>query len=127
MPGATPADPFDFEGFFRPLASDTGEVPALNGVKAGSAVPLKFGLGGDQGLAVIEPGSPASGLLDCKTMDASNDLQATQAAGKAGLTYDPASDQYTYVWKTEKAWKGCRYLSLRLVDGTEHRVAFQFK
>ena len=27
-----------------------------------------------------------------------------------------------------EAWAGtCRYLSLQLVDGTEHRAAFQFK
>jgi hypothetical protein len=61
-------------------------------------------------------------------MDPSDDLQPTQAAGKSGLAYDSASDQYTYVWKTEKTWAGtCRYLSLQLIDGTEHRAAFHFK
>ncbi len=126
MPGATPA-PFAFAGFYPPLAPATGEMPALNVVKAGSTVPLKFSLGGDKGLAVIEPDSPASGPLDCKSMDPAETLAPAKSAGGEGLTYDPASGQYTYVWKTEKAWKGCRYLSLRLVDGTEHRAAFQFK
>jgi len=127
MPGASPKR-FDFAGFYPPLAADTGELPALNVVKAGSAVPLKFSLGGDQGLNVIEAGHPASGALNCKTMDPSDDRESAKAAGKSALAYDPASGQYTYVWKTEKAWKGtCRYLSLRLADGTEHRAAFRFK
>jgi hypothetical protein len=32
------------------------------------------------------------------------------------------------VWKTEKAWKGtCRELNMKLADGTDHPVNFQFK
>ena len=76
----------------------------------------------------MEAGYPASGSLDCRTMDPGDDLQATKVAGKSVLAYDPARGQYIYVWKTETAWTGtCRVLSLRLVDGTEHRAAFQFK
>ncbi len=113
-----------FDGFYSPVKSD----PLLNVVKAGSAVPLKFSLSGDKGLDVIEAGYPASGSLDCKLLDPDADLVATQATGKSGLAYDPGSDQYTYVWNTDQAWAGtCRYLSLRLVDGTERRAAFQFK
>jgi len=115
---------YDFGGFYRPVKSE----PGVNAVEAGSSVPLKFSLGGNQGLEVTEKGYPASGSLDCKTMDPGGDLQATKTAGKTGLTYDAASGQYTYVWKTEKEWAGtCRYLSLKLIDGTEHRAAFQFK
>ena len=40
-------------------------VPTLNTVRAGSSVPLKFGLGGDKGLAVITEGFPASMQFDC--------------------------------------------------------------
>ena len=121
-----PAEPpvYNFQGFFAPVEAD----PVLNVVKAGSAVPLKFSLGDDQGIKVIEAGYPASGPLNCKTMDPDDDLEPTKAAGTSALAYDPTSGQYTYVWKTEKAWAGtCRYLSLRLVDGTEHRAAFQFQ
>jgi hypothetical protein len=61
-------------------------------------------------------------------MDPGDDPQPTATAGKSGLTYDPTSGRYTYVWKTEKAWAGtCRYLSLQLADGTEKRAAFMFK
>ena len=118
-----PAVRFDFEGFYPPVKGE----PALNAVKAGSAVSLKFSLGGDWGLNVIDLGAPTSGLLDCDLLDSSGEFEPVQSVG-AGLTYDPDSDQYTYVWKTEKAWAGtCRVLSLQLVDGTEHLAAFQFK
>jgi alpha-tubulin suppressor-like RCC1 family protein len=120
-----PAEPplYNFQGFFAPVQAD----PVLNVVKAGSSVPLKFSLGGDKGLKVLAPDSPASGTLDCDTMEPADDLQPAASAGKSGLTYDPKSGTYTYVWKTEKSWTQCRYLSLQLTDGTEHRVAFQFK
>lgn len=122
--GPTNAPVYDFQGFFPPVEPD----PALNVAKAGSSVPLKFSLGGDEGLGVVEAGYPASGALDCATLDPDDDLQPAKAAGKSGLSYDTGSDQYTYAWKTEKDWAGtCRYLSLRLIDGTEHRAAFQFK
>ena len=45
----TPA--YNFRGFFAPVQAD----PVLNVVKAGSSVPLKFSLGGDQGLKVLAP------------------------------------------------------------------------
>ncbi|MGH9937989.1 MAG: PxKF domain-containing protein, partial [Blastocatellia bacterium] len=41
---------------------------------------------------------------------------------------DAASDQYTYVWKTEKSWAGaCRQLIVRLNDGSERVAYFKFK
>ena len=119
-----PAVTFDFEGFFPPLKG----APTLNVVKVGSAVPLKFSLGGDRGLAVIAAGYPASASLDCATLNPGETFGPAKPAGGSGLTYDAASGQYTYVWKTEKTWAGtCRVLSLRLTDETEHRAAFKFK
>ena len=35
--------------------------------------------------------------------------------------------RYSYVWKTEKSWTGCRQLILRFTDGTERRASFKFK
>jgi hypothetical protein len=119
-----PLSHYNFAGLFPPVEAE----PVLNAVKAGSAVPLKFSLGGDQGLNVLAPGSPASALLDCATFDSSENFEPVQAAGGNGLSYDPTSGQYTYVWKTAKGWAGtCRVLSLQLADGTEHRAAFMFK
>jgi hypothetical protein len=43
------------------------------------------------------------------------------------LSYDPATDTYTYVWKTNKIWaKTCRQLVLKLDDGTFYRANFNF-
>jgi hypothetical protein len=43
------------------------------------------------------------------------------------LAYDPVTDTYNYVWKTNKAWAGtCRTFTLTLNDGTAHTAAFQF-
>jgi hypothetical protein len=97
-------------------------------VNAGRSVPLKFSLGGDKGLDVVEAGWPASRPLECATMDPSGELQPVQPAGRSGLSYDPATDTYTYVWKTDQTWTGtCRVLSLRLTDGTEQLAAFSFR
>jgi len=102
--------------------------PVLNAVKAGSSVPLKFSLGGDKGLKVLAPDSPASGTLDCDTMEPADDLQPAASAGKSELMYDPKSGTYTYVWKTEKAWAGkCGTLQVMLNDGTTpYSASFQF-
>ncbi len=49
-------------------------------------------------------------------------------AGSSGLSYDPATDTYTYVWKTNKAWAGpCRQLILGLNDGTFHVAFFKLR
>src|SRR5262245_21552892 len=52
---------YPFGGFLSPIAAP----PALNAVKAGSAVPVKFTLGGNQGLAVLAAGSPTSTRIAC--------------------------------------------------------------
>jgi hypothetical protein len=36
------------------------------------------------------------------------------------------SDQYVYVWKTERTWRDCYKLTLRLADGQEHSAMFKF-
>ena len=47
--------------------------------------------------------------------------------GPDGFTYDPLLDQYKYVWKTDRNWRGCRQLIVRLKDGTEKRANFRFQ
>jgi hypothetical protein len=54
-------------------------------------------------------------------------IEQTVAAGSSSLSYDAASDTYTYVWKTNKAWAGtCRQFIIKLNNGTEHRAKFKF-
>jgi hypothetical protein len=40
----------------------------------------------------------------------------------------PGTDQYHYVWKTEKSWSdSCRQLAVQLIDGKTYYANFQFK
>ncbi len=116
--------PYDFGGFFAPVDNP----PVLNAVKAGQAVPVKFTLHGDQGLDVLASGYPKSQTIACGSDQQVDGIESTVTAPSSGLSYDPASDQYTYVWKTDKSWaSSCRQLVVKLDDGTTHRADFSFK
>ena len=113
---------YDFTGFFRPVDN----LPAVNGVKAGSAVPVKFSLNGNQTLAVLD-GVPTSMAIACGST-AGNMIEPLETTTSGGLSYDSVTDQYVYVWKTEKAWAGtCRQLVVRLADGTLRWANFDLK
>jgi hypothetical protein len=115
---------FSFSGFFPPLDNP----PTVNLLKAGQAVPVQFSLGGDQGLTIFAADSPTSQPVNCQDGTAENLIEPTVTAGGSGLSYDPDTDTYTYVWKTQKAWAGtCRQLVVTLTDGTEHLATFEFK
>ncbi len=114
---------FDFRGFFRPVDNP----PTLNVVKAGSGIPVKFSLGGDQGLDVVATGYPVSHGVDCSTSAPLDTVEQTVTAGGSSLSYDALADQYVYVWKSDKAWAGtCRRLDVTLIDGTRHAAHFKF-
>ncbi len=50
------------------------------------------------------------------------------SAGESTLSYDAATERYTYAWKTKGAWEGtCRKLVVKLDDGSVHRANFKFK
>jgi hypothetical protein len=115
---------FTFTGFFSPVDNP----PTVNVVKAGGAVPIKFSLGGDQGLDILAEGYPASHEIDCSSDAPRDPIEETATTGNNSLTYDPDTDTYTYVWKTAKAWAGtCRKLVVRLSDGSDHKANFRFK
>jgi hypothetical protein len=101
-------------------------APTVNTAKAGSAIPVKFGLGGDKGLDVFAYGYPKSGTATCGSA-ATDEIEHTVAAGTSTLTYDVASGQYTYKWKTTTAMKGCRDLVLRFRDGSQLRTLFNLR
>jgi hypothetical protein len=100
----------------------------VNVARAGAAIPVKFSLGGDQGLGIFAAGYPASQPITCDFSPLLSDVEETATAGGSSLTYDPTTDQYTYIWKTDSAWKGtCRKLTVKLNDGSTHIANFQFK
>jgi predicted extracellular nuclease len=114
---------YNFTGFFSPIDN----LPVFNVVKAGQSIPVKFSLSGDQGLSIFAAGSPSSQALVCQTGTATDIIEETVTAGSSGLSYDPATDTYTYVWKTNKSWaNSCRQLTVALNDGTTHQANFNF-
>ena len=116
---------YTFTGFFQPVDN----LPTFNVVKAGSAVPVKFSLHGNQGLDIFATGYPGvSGVITCGSSSLEDVIEETVVAGSSSLTYDASSDQYVYVWKTSTAWAtSCRQLVVKLKNGTEHRANFNFK
>jgi hypothetical protein len=118
---------YSFNGFFQPVDNPGASPPyVVNRVKAGSAVPVKFSLGGDRGLDIFDANSPGSKAVAC-TLTNVDDIEQTVSAGGSELTYDPTTDVYTYVWKTDKSWSGtCRELVVSLRDGSAHSALFNF-
>ena len=114
---------YDFSGFFQPVDN----LPVFNVVKAGSAVPVKFSLGGDKGLNVFAAGYPKSQQVTCELTSPADGIEDTVTAGSSSLSYDPTTDTYTYAWKTERGWANtCRQLAVKLNDGATHRANFYF-
>jgi hypothetical protein len=114
---------FEFAGFFPPVDNP----PTWNIVKAGSSVPVKFSLKGDQGMAILAASSPSSKQVACDNAAGAGTIEETATAGSSGLNYDPSTGAYNYIWKTSKAWAGsCRQLSVNFIDGASHSAFFKF-
>jgi galactose oxidase-like protein len=115
---------YDYSGFFQPVDN----LPVVNLVNAGSAIPVKFSLNGNKGQNIFEAGYPISQQIACGSGAPISTVEETLTVGNTSLSYDSRIDQYIYVWKTEKGWKGtCRQLIVRLVDGSSRAANFQFK
>lgn len=123
-PTPNPLPTYNFTGFFPPV--DQPAV-AVNKAKAGSAIPVKFKLGVDQGLAIFKDGFPKPVPYPCAANATTDPIESTVSASLSSLSYDAASGQYTYTWKTEKGWATkCLELRLGLNDGSDQYAKFQF-
>lgn len=88
---------------------------------------MKFSLNGNKSLSIFAAGYPVSQPTACATGAPLDTIEQTVTAGSSSLSYDPTTNTYTYVWKTDKAWAGtCRQLTVVLVDGTTHVANFNF-
>ncbi len=116
---------YNYAGFFQPVDN----IPTLNTVKAGSAVPVKFSLGDNQCLNIFAQNYPLSKLIKCDSQVSIDDIEQTVTAGQSSLSYDATANQYVYVWKTLKTYPvgTCRQLDVMLIDGTTHSAQFKFK
>jgi hypothetical protein len=114
-----------FTGFLQPVDN----LPTWNSAKAGQAIPVKFGLGGNRGLSIfLDASYPKAVVIACPGASAPVDVIEAYATSTSGLQYDSASGTYTYVWKTAKSLVGtCYQLQLGLKDGNTVPVAnFKF-
>jgi hypothetical protein len=111
-----------FAGFFGMKAA-----PQVNEAKAGDLVGIQFSLGGDVGLGIFQPGSPAVQRVDCVS-GAAIGGSAAAATGSPALKFNARTERYTFQWKTDKAWKNtCQRLVLTFRDESSAEVIFQFK
>jgi hypothetical protein len=110
----------NFSGFYAPLKN----MPYINAATAGSAIPIKFAIGGYRGLQVLQANSPTSVAVTCPADAPQNTVRAL-IAPKGGLK--SLGSSYTYVWRTDANWAGsCRKFVLTLSDGSTHAAMFRF-
>ena len=115
-----------FKGFFAPIdvKSSTGAW-VYNTAKAGSAIPVKFSLGGDRGLNVFASGFPKTTTVACPTAPATDVIEELAAGTTSGLKYDATVDQYNYIWKTATTLAGkCVRLDVQFIDGQTQQAYF---
>jgi hypothetical protein len=129
-----------WHGFFQPVDNNPDQsgtlatgVTVLNAAKAGSAIPVKFDLSGDQGLAVMFDSTyPSVKQFTCPSGSVVSDsIEETYAGTSSGLEYDGTKNLpyglYSYIWKTSSTWAGtCQRLTFKLADGTSHYAYFRF-
>jgi hypothetical protein len=66
--------------------------------------------------------------MQCVTGNPISEVAETVTAGASSLSYDPETNRYTYVWKTDSAWaNSCRQLQLKLADGETYTARFTFR
>jgi MBG domain-containing protein len=108
-----------FSGFFAPVRN----MPVVNVATAGSAIPMKFTIGGYAGPQIFGTYSPSSERVQCGSAPESKVRSgALSPSGLRSLGYG-----YTYVWKTDPTWAGtCRKFVLTLSDGSTHEALFRF-
>jgi hypothetical protein len=95
---------------------------------AGVPVPIRFELGGNKGLEVVEDGWPQVAEVDCDfTEEPESGEPARHPRWFKELVYRKRKQRYVFLWKTDRDWAGtCRQFMLRLKDGTVKRADFEF-
>jgi hypothetical protein len=86
--------PFPFTGFFQPVDNPRANDDVVNRAKAGQAIPVKFALGGNRGLAIFKPGYPKFVSEPCDASDPQDDIEATggsSSGSRTGPTTTPCS------------------------------------
>lgn len=119
-----PVASYTFGGFLAPIRAGT----ALTAADAGSTIPVRFSLGGDQGMQIFLAGFPASRPVSCTTGEVLGGFTPARHPGGSALGYGRGNRVYNFGWKTELAWAGsCRELVLRFQDETQETFVVDFR
>ncbi|WP_205863278.1 PxKF domain-containing protein [Planosporangium thailandense] len=103
----------------RPIAEQGGTV------NAGRAIPVVFTVKGEYGMDAFS--APPVSVPSRADGSSTGPAVPAETPGNSALTRS-GTGRYQWVWKTDKAWAGTtRTLVLKLKDGTEHRVVYQFR
>jgi WD40 repeat protein len=109
---------YDFKGFDSPV----GPGGVYDAAKAGDAIPLKFSLGGAQGLNVI------TRTMWYPVACADWSPTGAGASGQGKLSYNVSTGKYAYLVNTDRSWKGsCYLLRIDLADGMYGATYIRFK
>jgi streptogramin lyase len=91
-------------------------APAVNGVAAGSAIPIWFNLGDTAAASTTGVTSPTSTPVDCTSLEP---LGPAVPASVSPTWTRPSNGRVMYVWKTDKGWGGtCRAFTLGIAAPT---------
>jgi hypothetical protein len=113
---------YPWSGFFEPV----NNPQVLNRARAGTAIPVRFSLGGSRPSPVLASGSPEVSSVGCPNWN-TDQIEQTVSASSSSLRYESSTGQYVYTWKTSTTWaNGCRRLRITLKDGTRHEAYFRF-
>jgi MBG domain-containing protein/trehalose utilization protein/thrombospondin type 3 repeat protein len=117
-PPPPPPSGLTFRGFFRPVHN----LPAVNRMTAGRAIPVKFAVSGTNGRAPTV--SMTSLPTSCSATATESEIEETSTAVASRLVVLGTS--YIYLWKTRAEWAGtCRRLVVT-VGGEPHAAIFRF-
>ena len=98
-------------------------APTVNVVKAGNTVPIKFSLGGNYGLGILD-GTPIAVKYDCDSGVPQDEVELT-VTSNSGLIF--TDGLYQYNWKSPKGKADCYELQLTLDDGTTQVALFRLR
>ena len=125
------------KGFYQPVDMDvvttTGTTTALNTVKNGSTVPMKFNVSkGTTALtdntnnAVVKSFTQQSVLCPSGAGVVADEIEVTTTGGTS-LRYDATAGQWIQNWQTPKKPNTCYNVTLTTQDGSKLVAHFQLK
>jgi hypothetical protein len=120
--------PYTLNGFFSPVDMDSGTTIALNTVKGGSTVPLKFEV--FKGTTELTNTSAikifTTKAVTCPGAEAAADEIEFLTTGSTSLRYDTTAGQFIQNWQTPKK-VGCFDVTMETVDGSKITAHFKLR